>query len=203
MAVFQYYNIITIIQNFDNLKINILIHNQSKNFKINPITDIELQKIVVWGCQMVKQYGLHILQTYFPQQGFPIKPKVLTLSEVIDSQNVLNTEQIVTSETEIPPTNKNFEFCFAMKDFPWDRINNKYNLKAKHMILNGSAYHMTDERYMWIGDTGASCQFINDDSAYIQWRNIHDAVGVCDGTFAIATKIGTVCLEDTTKKWRE
>jgi hypothetical protein len=54
---------------------------------------------------------------------------------------------------------------------------------------------MYEQRNMWIGDSGASCHFTNDDTAFIKWRTINDVIGVGDGSIAHASKIGTDRLE--------
>jgi hypothetical protein len=48
---------------------------------------------------------------------------------------------------------------------------------------------------MWIGDTGTSCHFTYEDSAFVKWSPINHAVGVGNGNLITASKIGTVRLE--------
>jgi hypothetical protein len=60
---------------------------------------------------------------------------------------------------------------------------------------NDVAYSMVSQKNMWIGDSGASCHFTNDDSGFISWHSIHDEIEVGNNDIAIATKQGTLRLE--------
>jgi hypothetical protein len=48
---------------------------------------------------------------------------------------------------------------------------------------------------MWIGDSGASCHFTNDDTGYIKWQSINVVIGVGNNDVSIATKVGKIRLE--------
>jgi hypothetical protein len=80
--------------------------------------------------------------------------------------------------------NKNDEYCFAMKELPCNI----------HQAPKDVAYSMVEQQHqhMWIGDSGASCHFTNDDSGFIKWRSINDAIGVGNNDVSIATKVGTI-----------
>jgi hypothetical protein len=61
-------------------------------------------------------------------------------------------------------------------------------------VMNNTQYTPSTE-HLRIGDSGASCHFINDDSAMFNWRSIYDEIGVGDGNIVVATKEGSVRLE--------
>jgi hypothetical protein len=50
------------------------------------------------------------------------------------------------------------------------------------------------QKHMWIGDSGASCHFTNDDTGFNEWRHINNVIGVGNNDVSIA-KVGTLCLE--------
>ena len=52
-----------------------------------------------------------------------------------------------------------------------------------------------DSKYLWMGDSGSSCHFTNDDSGLFDWRPIKEGISLGDGRTVYATKIGTLRLE--------
>jgi hypothetical protein len=66
-----------------------------------------------------------------------------------------------------------------------------------HQQPSEVAYSMVEHQHqhMWIGDSGVSCHFTNDDTGFIKWRSINDVIGVGNNDVSIATKVGTIRLE--------
>jgi hypothetical protein len=83
------------------------------------------------------------------------------------------------------PANSPTEYCFMMtENAPWTLVapKKKKNNKAMMMIGNHQQY--------WIGDSGASSHFTNEDSGMFQWTNINEEIGTGDGRMVIAKKRG-------------
>jgi hypothetical protein len=57
-------------------------------------------------------------------------------------------------------------------------------------------HHSQDvvDKYLWIGDTGASCHFINSDKGMFNIKRIHHAIGIGDSKTAVAVKEGSVTI---------
>jgi hypothetical protein len=103
-------------------------------------------------------------------------PKIVVWGTQIMKQftkGMLNNENAIVSKKDKPD-----EYCFTMKTLPWDIEQSSKNLS-----------------HMWIGDTGASYHFTNDDTAFIDWTPINHVIGVGNGNLITASKIGTVRLE--------
>ena len=53
---------------------------------------------------------------------------------------------------------------------------------------------LSDNNNLWIGDSGTSCHFTNDDTGMFNWEPIHDEIGVGNGNIVVATKRGSIRL---------
>jgi hypothetical protein len=93
-------------------------------------------------------------------------------------------------ESEDDKTHK----CFVM-------TNGKWNFHKKCTISNNKLHLMSEydndnpTKDLWIGDSGASCHFINTDKGMFNFKHIYDKIGVGNGNVAIASKEGSVKLK--------
>jgi hypothetical protein len=87
------------------------------------------------------------------------------------------------------------EYCFVMKHLPWN-FNQPTQIPQLNCVTINTAYLARKlRRDIWIGDTGASSHFTNDDTGMFDWTTIHDHIGVGDGNAAVATKQGKLRLQ--------
>jgi hypothetical protein len=67
-------------------------------------------------------------------------------------------------------------------------LNNTSN-NVEHHINIDKAYHMNQTKdNIWLGDSGASCHFTNDDTGMYEWKSIRHTIGTGDGRTTTATK---------------
>jgi hypothetical protein len=61
--------------------------------------------------------------------------------------------------------------------------------------INTLTSFQTPNENIWLGDSGASCHFTNDDTGKYSTKVIHDAIGTGDGGITYATKEGSIRLQ--------
>ena len=218
MHSFHWTTIPVIIQNYDNINFNIRQYNEiyleaikpsQRPAKLKLFTNEEIQLIVKWGIYLMQEYAKNNLQTIPDKKDFkiplpnftdvkfelsddpideftpsPTPPRLLTQEDEDDLK-------LSASEVHPPPTTQSDrdsespnEYCFVMKNAKWN-IGSQRNLQE---IENFSTENL------WIGDTGASCHFINSDKSMFNWKPIRHIIAIGDGTQKIATKEGSVRL---------
>jgi hypothetical protein len=143
------------------------------------LSDLEIDRIITWGT--------HLMQHFHKFNGF--RSSIATLIE----QQTQSIEQTTIEE----PT----EYCFMMNELRWN-IHEKhpctlcYHQPTNQLVTMERIFKASqDFQHIWVGDSGASCHFTNDDSAMFQWKEINQPIGVGDGNVAFAKKEGKVHLE--------
>jgi hypothetical protein len=171
MTFMGYETIPLIIQNQDNIKFNIHYYNNIYLPQIIPserpeelsfISSEEITQINIWCAHSIMMYIND--NNIIPNNNTP------------DYQGILTNQSAIDTEVKSSPRSSNssrtnpFELCFSLRDLPWDQ---EWKKRSDHM---------------WIGDSGASCHFTNDDTSFVKWKPIQEPVVIPDGKEAFATK---------------
>ncbi len=128
----------------------------------------------------------------------------------------IKTDDTVTTTEEPPTKTEDMEDVFPVPpkrrfktEAPTETINamtdGKWNIPRKTSKpstplrtepgLDKIMMMCDDNKYLWMGDSGSSCHFTNDDSGLFNWKPIKEGISLGDGRKVYATKIGTLRLE--------
>ncbi len=214
MNLFGYTTIPTIIQNFDNINYNVNLYNHNYLEQLPPgnrppklllYSDQEINLLVKWGIYLIQEYARRTLKhipvpldfnvqfqpndmsdnTSDLQDDADVKPPFILLSQPTSDDDDHNT----TIE-DSKPSHK----MFVMKNAKWNiQPPTKIAVNKIHLMTKINEDNPT--KNLWIGDSGASCHFINTDFGMYNWKYIHEKIGVGNGNIAIATKEGSVKLQ--------
>jgi hypothetical protein len=137
--------------------------------------------------------GLTVLQDHVRFNMTDSKPSepILTRMVYTGPQNAIPAQSplrihIDNRYSTSKQSGKPNEYAFSMKQLKCDLQNPK--------TIDRAYYTLQPRRHIWIGDTGASCHFTNDDCGMFNWKPINDKIGVVDGNVAVATKEGNIRL---------
>jgi hypothetical protein len=180
---FGYETLTYTLQNIENLNFNVRLHNEYylpyiRRLECPPemksFSPEELNDMVKWGVHLMQLLALHELTP--------------------------NTPTVTTTTTTPPPTvpitlscNAK-EYCFAMTGKHWNIPNDRVNIYLVQQIDRAMAVTSTHQ-HAWMGDSGSSCHFTNDDTGMFQWKHIKHPIQVSDGSTVYATKLGDIHLE--------
>jgi hypothetical protein len=120
---------------------------------------------------LIIKNGTHLIQKYVQENLPPVDWALL-----MDDSHAPGS---------VPPAG----YCFMLKNLKCD---NECRVKNTINVVGKSKYDIKD---LWIGDSGASCHFTNDDTRMYQWKTINKLIGVSDGNVVRATKQGNVRLK--------
>jgi hypothetical protein len=189
MRVFNFYSVPTILQNYNNINFNIVLRNKyylptifedQRPIEIVMYSETEIDLIIKHGVKLMQQHTNESLKDPLD------KPNVFSNNKETQQQRLEN-EQIK-------------DYCFIMKDLRWNihnkeiyQINNNQPLAAAfkdHTHIDHINNVSEHNNNIWLGDSGASCHFTNDDKCMFECRNIRHTVGTGDGGTIFATKEG-------------
>lgn len=195
MRMFNFYSVPTIIKNYNIININIVLHNEY--FLPNIFADQRPSDIVKFSkleIDLIIKHGIPIMQSHTIEliKDPTYKPNIFTNNEETQQQRLGNEA--------------NKEYCFVMKNLRWNIQSKKIYLITKNNQPRASAVkdhihidpinNMSEHNNnIWLGDSGASCHFTNDDTGMYDCHPIRHAVGTGDGGTIFATKEGKLRLK--------
>ena len=187
LRTFGFDTIASIVQNIDNINFNIRLHHAyigtGNSVSSTLFFPEELTAMTTWGVHLMQHYTMATNNTATDQQQHEVmyamtgkpwnlnnKPKP-TAQYKNKHSTMVSTKKvhICTSETNSPPqVHQGIEKIFSMVDY---------------------------DKHSWLGDSGASGHFVNDDTGMFNVKNINEEIHVGDGRAVYATKIGDLRLQ--------
>jgi hypothetical protein len=217
MTLFGYDTIPTIIQNFDNINYNVKLYNNdyleklpsnNRPPKLKIYGDNELSLMVKWGVYLIQEHAKRTLQRIPIPLDFNVQFHQKEMSDM-DSDAEENTKPPFILLSQPPSTTDNdtdddmedtkpskipSNAMYVMRNAKWN-IETSTNIPINKINLVTKYNENNPTKDLWIGDSGASCHFINTDFGMYNWKNIREEIGVGNGAIAIASKEGSVKLK--------
>jgi hypothetical protein len=175
MKLFQFHTVPIMLQNMDNMNFNVRLHNEYYLPYIKPSQRPreDLLMFSSYELTLIMRWGIHLIQMFAVTELEPRPPGAR--QKEIEEEVARERNTVIKSFGDKKPT----EYCFMTTG------KKKWNFHRQPQ----------DRQHTWVGDSGASCHFTNDDTGMFNWRNINESIGVSDGRDALATKQGTLLVE--------
>ena len=203
MKLFNYTTIPTIIQNYDNINFNVLLYNEyyieklkegHRPPKLHLYSSDEISLMVKWGIYLIQEHAKNNLC----RVPIPLDFNIKNLPDDISVDEDMVPPPLPLSQLDLEADeereDKKQHKGLVMKNAKWN-IHNKTQFSNNKMHLMHAYNKENPTKDLWIGDSGASCHFINTDFGMFDWKRITEEIGVGGGNVAMATKEGSVKLK--------